>query len=166
MSACAYHRLHSSQYQVCVESSTISIYLALERLVLQNRKMGWNWIAPIKKNKSLFEPGPSGAGKSSLAAALAGVNPVARGQICCGKNQFRDISIAYVPQKPVVLPSLSALENICLGMIEEDREKMTSVATHALELAALGHLNIDLHSPLPPLSGFWIEIYILRWVLE
>jgi putative ABC transport system ATP-binding protein len=94
--------------------------------------------------------GRSGSGKTSLLLALAGLIPLASGEVERGGLRRSDIAIVF--QSPSLLPELSALENVALPL------RLTSTAdaadARARAAAALDSLGIESHDALPGhLSG-------------
>ncbi|HVO93212.1 MAG TPA: molybdenum ABC transporter ATP-binding protein [Terriglobales bacterium] len=105
--------------------------------------------------------GPSGSGKTTLLDAIAGLRPIADGEITLdGRTLFsssRRISlppqqrgIGYVPQEGALFPHLSVRKNILFGA-----ERGTSAAApieieHVLTVLDIGHL---LDRPITTLSG-------------
>jgi len=65
--------------------------------------------------------GPNGAGKSTLARAVAGLVPYEGRVLIAGREQAasdwrsRARSVAYVPQRPVLPPSMSVTDYVLLG---------------------------------------------------
>ena len=66
--------------------------------------------------------GPSGAGKTTLLNIVAGLDRRYEGDVvhAGGGNGTRDPRIAYVFQTPRLMPWLTALDNVCLVLPQED----------------------------------------------
>ena len=107
--------------------------------------------------------GPSGSGKTTLLDAVAGLRPVANGEIeVGGKTLFsserkinlspRDRGIGYVPQEGALFPHLSVRKNILFGAergVNGDNAK-DIIMEHVLDLLEIAHL---LPRPVTQLSG-------------
>ncbi len=82
--------------------------------------------------------GPNGAGKSTLAALLAGALEPSAGAIRFDDTDVRNMhpaAIAFVPQEPVLIASLSVRENMRL-VAPEASDEVLGRALDAVELAA------------------------------
>ena len=81
--------------------------------------------------------GPSGAGKSTLLRVLLGLQPVQSGSVRCGGLELAAMdldawraSIAWMPQRPVLLPATLA-ENLRLADAEAGDERLWAALTAA-----------------------------------
>jgi len=71
----------------------------------------------VKEGEILTILGPNGCGKSTLLNMIAGIEPVQSGQIRIDKGQPASAEhVAYMLQKDLLLPWLSVIENIRLGI--------------------------------------------------
>ena len=107
--------------------------------------------------------GPSGSGKTTLLDAVAGLRPVANGEIEVGGRTLfssdrrinlspRDRGIGYVPQEGALFPHLSVRKNILFGAergVNGDNTK-DIIVEHVLDLLEIAHL---LPRPVTRLSG-------------
>ena len=107
--------------------------------------------------------GPSGSGKTTLLDAVAGLRPVANGEIEVGGRTLfssdrkinlspRDRGIGYVPQEGALFPHLSVRKNILFGAergVNGDNAK-DIIMEHVLDLLEIAHL---LPRPVTRLSG-------------
>jgi molybdate transport system ATP-binding protein len=97
--------------------------------------------------------GPSGAGKTSLLDAVAGLRPIAAGEIeIGGKTLFssarsidlppRHRGIGYVPQEGALFPHFSVRKNILFGAERSSTEgsAISIRLEHVLEILEIGHL--------------------------
>jgi putative ABC transport system ATP-binding protein len=89
--------------------------------------------------------GPSGAGKSSLLNALAGLVPVASGQIRLGESVVRGghqdpARIVIIPQGNALAAVLTAVENVALPLLARP-DRVEDARTDAM--AALESLGVD-----------------------
>jgi len=112
----------------------------------------------IEKGERVFLCGPSGAGKTTLLYTLAGLERPQQGRVVIGgtdlyalgqkaQSSFRNRSIGYIFQNYLLLPELTALENVMVpGAIGGVRSEAESIA--ALERVGLGdraeHLPAEL----------------------
>lgn len=117
----------------------------------------------IEKGETICLLGTSGSGKSTLLNAMAGLEKPTKGQIVIGGihleklneqeiTSFRRLNIGFVFQSYNLMPTLSALENVSIGMMfkgvaKEERERK---AKEMLKAVGLGHRM--LHKP-KELSG-------------
>ena len=128
--------------------------------------------APALHNVSLtIEPGeffaiigPSGAGKSTLADIITGLRPPDSGAVNIDDRPAGEVvkaapsGIAYVPQKPGVLPG-SVLENIAFGVPVEDLDwKLIEKVLQSTALSSLvenlpNGIDTDLGKHSDSLSG-------------
>jgi molybdate transport system ATP-binding protein len=96
--------------------------------------------------------GPSGSGKTSLLDAIAGLRPVAAGEIeIDGRTLFsstrginlppRRRGIGYVPQEGALFPHFSVRKNILFGAGRTDAAGSKTISMeHVLEILEIGHL--------------------------
>jgi molybdate transport system ATP-binding protein len=98
--------------------------------------------------------GPSGSGKTSLLDAVAGLRPIADGEIEIGGRTLfssthginlpsRQRGIGYVPQEGALFPHLSVRNNILFGAERITGHAVESKAIrmdHVLEVLEIGHL--------------------------
>ena len=100
--------------------------------------------------------GHSGCGKSTVLSMIAGLLPVSGGRIMLSGKQIHgpgpDRGVVF--QAPCLLPWLTALDNVLLGvdqvMAGESRRHRRDVAAHYLTLVGLGE---SLHKKPDELSG-------------
>ncbi len=98
--------------------------------------------------------GTSGSGKTTLLHLLAGILGADSGRITyavggqqveltklseAGRDHFRGQNIGYIFQTHHLLPGLTALENVLLGMSFTGRKADKGWATHLLERVGLSH---------------------------
>ncbi len=117
----------------------------------------------IQKGEIICLLGTSGSGKSTLLNAIAGLEKPSKGEIIIGgihieklnENQitsFRRLNIGFVFQSYNLIPTLTALENVSIGMIFKgvSKDVRNKKAIKMLKAVGLGHrLN---HKP-SELSG-------------
>lgn len=117
----------------------------------------------IEKQEFICLLGTSGSGKSTLLNMMAGLEKPTRGEIIIGRHhlermnerdlaQFRRLNIGFVFQSYNLIPTLSALENVSLGLTfkgvpKAERDKM---ATKMLENVGL---KTRLHHKPSEMSG-------------
>jgi nitrate/nitrite transport system ATP-binding protein len=88
--------------------------------------------------------GHSGCGKSTLLSLIAGLNPISGGQILLGGKAIKgpgpDRGVIF--QSPSLLPWMSALENVLLGVNQvfphESKDTRRDIATYYLQKVGLG----------------------------
>ncbi|GFN36872.1 ABC transporter ATP-binding protein [Tepidimicrobium xylanilyticum] len=127
----------------------------------------------IKKEEFVCLLGTSGSGKSTLLNMMAGLEKPTKGEIIIGKHhiekmnekelaKFRQLNIGFVFQSYNLIPTLSALENVSLGLTfrgvpKKLRDKM---AKDMLEAVGLGNrLN---HKPSEMSGGQQQRVSIAR----
>jgi len=157
---------------ICVVSK--GVYLLEDFIVLKNLtkiyKMGDEKILALNninltigKNEFICLLGTSGSGKSTLLNMVAGLEKPTKGEIIINSlhiekmnenevTKFRQLNIGFVFQQYNLISTLSALENVSLGLIfkgtpKKEREKM---AKKMLENVGLGN---RLHHKPSELSG-------------
>lgn len=59
--------------------------------------------------------GPSGSGKSVLLEVLGGIRTAAAGHIQLNNRPVRTRDVSWIPQRPLLIPQLSVLENALIG---------------------------------------------------
>lgn len=106
--------------------------------------------------------GPSGSGKTTLLDAIAGLRPIAQGEIETGGTILfsstrgidmkpRRRGIGYVPQEGALFPHLSVQKNILFGsQRDNDTSSRSFRMEHVLQVLEIGHL---LERPVTKLSG-------------
>ena len=127
----------------------------------------------IDKEEFVCLLGTSGSGKSTLLNMMAGLEKPTKGEIIIGKHhiekmnekqlaQFRQLNIGFVFQSYNLIPTLSALENVSLGLTfrgvaKKLREKMAKEMLEAVGLG--GRLN---HKPSEMSGGQQQRVSIAR----
>lgn len=117
----------------------------------------------IEKDEIICLLGTSGSGKSTLLNAMAGLEKPTKGEIIIGGihienlnerdiTTFRRLNIGFVFQSYNLIPTLSALENVSLGMIFKGIDKKTREKKAAQMLKAVG-LESRMHHKPGELSG-------------
>ncbi|MDP9380194.1 MAG: ABC transporter ATP-binding protein [Chloroflexota bacterium] len=109
--------------------------------------------------------GPSGSGKSTLLNILAGLEEPDRGVVTAGGSARRLGGVAYMPQRDVLLPWRSALENAILGLEVKGvpRHESRQWARELFAVAGLGGFEDSLPSVLS--GGMRQRVAFLRTVL-
>lgn len=86
--------------------------------------------------------GPSGCGKSSICNLIAGVEKPVRGDILLEGRSILGMpgQVGYMPQKDLLLPWRSLLDNVVLGndIRREDKQRSRDLALHWLNRFGLG----------------------------
>lgn len=84
----------------------------------------------VARNELAVVLGPSGCGKSTLLHIIAGLIPPDGGRILIdGKdNTGRTGLVGYMQQKDLLLPSRSVLDNICLPLLLQGKNKQAARA--------------------------------------
>jgi len=108
--------------------------------------------------------GENGAGKSTLVKVMAGIHPPDSGELVLNSERLRGLTprtaiqhgIYLVPQEPTLMATLSALENLFVGIIPRGRLPF-SVDWKQMERSASAFfeqvgLEIDPHAPASSLS--------------
>jgi predicted ABC-type transport system involved in lysophospholipase L1 biosynthesis ATPase subunit len=124
----------------------------------------------IGRGERVFLCGPSGAGKSTLLYTLAGLERPQQGRVRIGgrdlyalgaraQAQFRNAAIGYVFQNYLLLPELTALENVLVPALI-GRKDRSAAAREALERVGLGD-RID-HLPAELSGGEQQRVAIAR----
>jgi NitT/TauT family transport system ATP-binding protein len=102
--------------------------------------------------------GPSGCGKTTLLRLLLGLDTPSSGQILVNAEAQKD-GIAYIPQKSLLLPWRTALQNVCLGLEAKgplqfpNRQTMSLQAYakarwRAMKASRIGKASLDYLLPL------------------
>ncbi len=91
----------------------------------------------IEAGEFLALLGPSGAGKTTLLKILAGLETPTAGSIATSDGQPLAHRIAYMAQQDLLLPWLSALDNIMLGATLRGEPKNPSLADNILHRVSL-----------------------------
>lgn len=105
--------------------------------------------------------GPSGSGKTTLLDAIAGLRPMASGEIEIGGkvlfSSARGINcspqqrrVGYVPQEAALFPHLSVRQNILFGARRNGGDNPASTMDHAIDVLEIRSL---LDRPVTRLSG-------------
>lgn len=127
----------------------------------------------IAKEEFVCLLGTSGSGKSTLLNMMAGLEKPTKGQIIIGKHhvekmnekqlaQFRQLNIGFVFQSYNLIPTLSALENVSLGLTFRgiSRKVRDKMAKEMLKAVGLGNrLN---HKPSEMSGGQQQRVSIAR----
>lgn len=92
--------------------------------------------------------GPSGVGKTTLLRAIAGLQPLDRGEIVLGRDDLRGVpthqrGIAYVFQRPRLFPHLDVIDNVAFplrmaGVDASERRRRAAALLHEVGLDGLG----------------------------
>lgn len=117
----------------------------------------------IGKGEMVCLLGPSGSGKSTLLNALAGLERPNKGEIIIGGihlekldeeeiTLFRSLNVGFVFQSYNLIPTLTALENVSLGLILKGVDKKTREEAAEEILIRVG-LGDRLHHRPKELSG-------------
>lgn len=88
----------------------------------------------VHGGSALAVTGRSGSGKTTLLLALAGLLRPADGTVDCVDPR----RVVYVPQAPSLIPELTAIENVALGMRLRGIAPAVAVVRATTELTALG----------------------------
>lgn len=100
-------------------------------------RSGYGGVTVIKgidldvKNEVFAILGANGAGKTTLLATLAGLIPIAGGQLTLGGVNFSELpsweraawGLGYVPQEKGIFPDLTVLENLYVGAMVGTRPR-------------------------------------------
>lgn len=84
--------------------------------------------------------GPSGCGKTTLLRILLGLESPTSGEITIDKA-VHEKGIAYIPQKSLLLPWRTALQNVCLGLEAKGKARITQASLDYL-LALMGKYGL------------------------
>lgn len=127
----------------------------------------------IYKGESVCLIGPSGSGKSTLLNMMAGLENPTKGEIIIGgihleklseaaKTKFRQLNVGFVFQQYNLIPTLSALDNVGLGLTFKGvpPQKRHAMSKAILEQVGLGErLN---HKPNEMSGGQQQRVSIAR----
>lgn len=113
--------------------------------------------------------GPSGVGKTTLLKLIAGLLPPdASGKVEATDGAPLVERVAYMAQQDLLLPWLTALENICLGYrLRRDAEGLRAARTRALAL--LREVGLEAWAEAAPATlsgGMRQRIALLRTLVE
>ncbi|WP_242966783.1 ABC transporter ATP-binding protein [Desulfosporosinus sp. FKA] len=96
----------------------------------------------VETGKFVSLIGPSGCGKSSICNLIAGVEVPAQGDIFLEGRSIKGIpgQVGYMPQKDLLLPWRTLLDNVALGsdIRREDKRQSREKARHWLDRFGLG----------------------------
>lgn len=96
----------------------------------------------IETGKFVSLIGPSGCGKSSLCNLIAGVDKSAQGEILLDHRRILGLpgQVGYMPQKDLLLPWRTLLDNVALGndIRREDKRQSRENARRWLDRFGLG----------------------------
>ena len=90
----------------------------------------------VEKEQFVSIVGPSGCGKSTLLNLIAGILPLADGQLHLDEKPVQGISphVALMPQDDLLLPWMTVLDNVCLyGKIHGSKPQLREKALENLE---------------------------------
>ena len=127
----------------------------------------------INKGESVCLVGPSGSGKSTLLNMMAGLEKPTSGEIIISgihieklnevqKTKFRQLNIGFVFQAYNLIPTLSAIENVGLGLTFKGipHKKRMEMSNNMIEKVGLGErLN---HKPNEMSGGQQQRVSIAR----
>jgi lipoprotein-releasing system ATP-binding protein len=112
----------------------------------------------LSAGQNLAILGPSGAGKSTLLQILGGLDPPTSGTVRLrGVNpfelgsrelaKFRNTHVGFIFQDHYLLPQLSALENVLIPVLAQQRIESTATERAERLLAAVGLAERSRHRP-------------------
>ena len=112
----------------------------------------------LSAGQNLVILGPSGAGKSTLLQILGGLDPPTSGTVRLrGENpfelvgralaRFRNANVGFIFQDHYLLPQLSALDNVLIPVLAQQRVQRTSIERAEQLLAAVGLSRRTTHRP-------------------
>ena len=114
----------------------------------------------IRKGEFVTIMGPSGSGKSTLLSLLGGLDRPSKGTVFFegrplsaygNLDQYRAFKIGFVFQSFLLLPTLTAVENVQVPLFEGQLPAKERVQ-RALELLAIVHMSHRVHHLPPQLS--------------
>jgi nitrate ABC transporter ATP-binding subunit len=109
-----------------------------------------NFSLNVAEGEFISVIGHSGCGKSTVLSMIAGLNPPTGGGIVLAGREVTEAGPdrGVVFQAPCLLPWMSALQNVTLGVEqvapEKTRAEQREIAAHYLELVGLGD-SLDVH---------------------
>lgn len=112
----------------------------------------------LSAGQNLVVLGPSGAGKSTLLQILGGLDPPSSGTVrlrgvnpfeLSGRDlaRFRNAHVGFIFQDHHLLPQLSALENVLIPVLAQQRVEQSSVERAERLLQAVGLGDRMSHRP-------------------
>lgn len=111
--------------------------------------------------------GPSGVGKTSLLRFIAGLLPLADGKVVDDHGQAVTSRIAYLAQQDLLLPWLSALDNVTLGSRLRGEDAQSAAAIQARELLArVGLTGREDDRPAELSGGMRQRVALARTLME
>lgn len=153
--------MNSSTKQILVVSHLSKQYPKTKNHVLADISFS------VEKGDFISFIGQSGCGKSTLFTILAGIENQTNGSISFAGEELSDRrgQFGYMPQKPLLLPWRTVLQNICLGMeiSGEKKEIATEKAKKLLKKFTLE--SFSQHFPNTLSGGMAQRIALLRTVL-
>ena len=117
-------------------------------VVLQNKKIVQNVCLQLEPGRIASILGPSGCGKTIFLRALAGFQPVSRGEIFVHKKLFSKTGFTLAPEKRhigmmfqdlALFPHLTVEQNIRFGLKSLSKNEQQARTRQVLELTELGH---------------------------
>lgn len=127
----------------------------------------------LYKNQEICIVGPSGSGKSTLLNMMAGLEKPSSGEIIVGGihienlneddlTKFRQLNIGFVFQSYNLIPTLTALENVGLGLIFKGMPKKERDERSAYLLEKVGLKDRMKHKPSEMSGGQQQRVSIAR----